>query len=307
MNKFDNDAAIAFQRMQMSTYEKAWYKSCTEVLEKKELYGLRCLDLCCGNGEFANILREKFHMDVVCTDYIPLHLEQARKNGFKTIEINLDDDMTTIQSLAKDYLQSFDIVVNLAAIEHIFNTGNLIGFAHKVLKPNGYFLVNTPNISFAAYLLYTLMRGRPFGEGYHIRFWEYNFLRTNLFLYGFNHFEDYRKFYSLPYNPVLRAFRNRRTIARIITPFFHACKILQHIPFLKGFSADELTILCRKEDVPLVGFELNDVRRNLANTMSENERELMIERLKIARQKGWLDEHLYLSNLVDEFVKNSRN
>lgn len=301
MSKFDHDADAALLRSQISTYDKPWYKSCEAVLVKKGLRGLRCLDLCCGNGEFSDILRDRFAMEVVCADYVPLHLERARREGYETIEINLEDKEKAIGTLASTYRQSFDLVVNLAAIEHIFNTPNLLGFSHEVLKPNGYFLVNTPNIAFSGYLLYSVLAGRPFGEGHHIRFWDYRFLRTNLFLFGFNHFEDFREFYSLPYDPLLRACRGRKNVARCLTLFFHACRPLQHLSVLKGLCTDELTVLARKEDVPVIGFELAQVRKVLAACGEGDLKKMMVARLRMARSRGWLDEHLHLARMVDEY------
>ncbi|NTW87917.1 MAG: class I SAM-dependent methyltransferase [Desulfobulbaceae bacterium] len=300
MSKFDHDTDAALLRAQISTYDKPWYKSCEEVLKNKGLRGLRCLDLCCGNGEFSDILRNRFDMEVVCADYVPLHLERARTKGYETIQINLEDDEDVIDNVAANYLKSFDLVVSLATIEHVFNTANLLAFSHEVLKSNGCLLINTPNVAFSGYLFYSLLAGRPFGEGHHIRFWDYRFLRTNLYLFGFNHFEDFRKFYSLPHDPILRACRNRKNIAWLITMCFHSCRVLHHLSFLRGLCSDELTILSRKEEVPIVGFELAQVRKKLISCDDEV-RKMLQQRLQTARRRGWLDEHLYLAKLVDEF------
>jgi hypothetical protein len=64
---------------------------------------------------------------------------------------------------------------------------------------------------------------------------------------------------------------------------------------------DELTILSRKEDVPLIGFELAQVLKKLAACSTSEGKRMMQERLRAAKKKGWLDEHLYLAKLVDEF------
>ena len=192
-------------------------------------------------------------------------------------------------------------MVSLATIEHVFNSDNLLSFAHTVLKHGGLLLMNTPNISFPAYGIYSLFSGnRPFGEGHHVRFWDYRFLRTNLFLNGFTTEIDGRKFYSLPTDAMLRAFGNRKKLASFVAWFFHGCRILHYVPFLRGISSDELTVLAKKDNVPACGFELNTVRHYLhANKGTENA-EIVIARLREARELGWLDEHLYLSKLVDE-------
>jgi hypothetical protein len=96
-----------------------------------------------------------------------------------------------------------------------------------------------------------------------VRFWDFRFLRTNLFLNGFSVTEDGRKFYALPEDAMLRAFRNRRRLASFFAWFFHGCRVLQHVPFLRGLCCDELTVLARKDEAPAVGFELNRVEKFL--------------------------------------------
>jgi len=300
MSKLEHDAAAAVLRQGMSTFDKPWYESCSEVLERNNIKGLKCLDLCCGNGEFSHILRDKHQMDVTCADYIPFHLQHARDAGFATFPIDIDAAADEVDESATPYAGQFDLVVNLAAIEHVFNSDNLLRFAHKVLKPGGLLLVNTPNIDFLAYRFYVLFSGnRPFGEGHHIRFWDYRFLRTNLFLNGFSVSDDARKFYALPQDAMLRAFKNKKRIAAMVAWMFHGCSFLQHIPFLRGICSDELTVLSVKDDVPAMGFGLNTVQRFLDEHKGTEERRDAVTRLQEARKNGWLNEHLYLAKLVD--------
>jgi SAM-dependent methyltransferase len=300
MSKQEHDAAAAEFRQQISTFEKPWYRSSSELLAKECIQGVRCLDLCCGNGEFSHILREKHKMDVICADYIPAHQQQVRSMGFETIPIDIDASAEQVDAVAEPYADEFDLVVNLAAIEHVFNSDNLLRFAHTVLKPGGLLLVNTPNIDFLAYRIYALFSGnRPFGEGHHIRFWDFRFLRTNLFLNGFTVINDARRFYALPQDAMLRAFKNRKRIASMVAWLFHSCQILQHIPLLRGMCSDELTVLAVKDDVPAMGFELNSVRRFLKEHAGTDKEKSAAARLLEARENGWLDEHLYLEKLVD--------
>ncbi len=301
MSKLEHDAAVAELRGKISTLNKAWYQSCSDLLTAKNITKLRCLDLCCGNGEFSQILRDKHQMEVTCADYIPFHLQHAETDGFETISVNIDDDADNVDSVAVKHVGKFDIVVNLAAIEHVYNSDNLLRFAHTVLKPGGLLLVNTPNISFLSYRIYSLFSGnRPAGEGHHIRFWDYRFLQTNLFLNGFSVIEDARKFYALPQDAMLRSFRNHRRLAFIAAWLFHGCQILQHVPFMKGVCSDELTVLARKDECPVTGFELYTIKRALDGFSEKDVRDKAVLRLKEAKRRGWLDEHLYLSKLVDE-------
>lgn len=300
MSKFEHDAGAARMRAEVSRVDKPWYLSGSDILEKKGLQGLTCLDLCCGNGEFSKILRDTHQMNVVCADYIPSHLEKVSEMGFATIRVDLDESSEQLDRLAAAHKDSFDLVVNLAAIEHVYNSDSLLRFAHTVLKPGGHLLVNTPNISFLGYRLYSLFAGnRPFGEGHHVRFWDYRFLRTNLFLNGFSVADDGRAFYALPQDAMTRAFNNNKGLASFIAWFFHGCRLFHKIPFCKGLFCDELTILAKRDEVPAVGFELNQVQRYFANQDSDEEKRQAVMRFKKAQELGWLKEHLYLSEFVD--------
>jgi hypothetical protein len=190
--------------------------------------------------------------------------------------------------------------VSLATIEHVFDSDILLRFAHTVLKPDGWLLVNTPNVSFAGHRLYALFSGnRPFGEGHHVRFWDFRFLRTNLFLNGFRVVEDARRFQALPEDTLARAFRGRRGIARAVAWVFHACRLLQHLPGGRGWFADELTVLAQREAAFPIGFSVAGVQTRLDQLRGGPERIAAIARLKEARRRGWLNEHLMLAALVD--------
>lgn len=301
MSKVEHDAEAAKYRADcVSRLDKPWYRSSSEILAKNNIENSYCLDLCCGNGEFSRILRDQYRMQVVCADYIPFHLDRVAEMGFETFAVDIDADARQVDATAQKYAGSFDLVVSLAAIEHVFDSDNLLRFAHTVLKPGGILLVNTPNISFLSYRLYSIFSGnRPAGEGHHIRFWDYRFLRTNLYLNGFSIIDDGRKFYALPQDAMLRAFRNRRKLASLAAWFFHACRILQHVPFLRGLCCDELTVLARKDDAPAIGFELNRVKKFLRIAEQNGTLPDALKRLKEAHTRGWLNEHLYLSELVD--------
>lgn len=301
MSKLEHDTGAAEMRSQVSRYDKPWYRSCSDLLTARQISGLQCLDLCCGNGEFAEILRDRHQMQVTCSDYVPAHLDKAKQNGFETFRLDLDADTEEVDLIANSYSEQFDIVTNLATIEHVFDSDNLLRFAHTVLKPGGMLLLNTPNIAFLSYRIYSVFAGnRPSGEGHHVRFWDFRFLRTNLFLNGFTVVEDARRFFALPEDAMLRAFKNRRWIASPVAWLFHICQILQHIPFMRSLCCDELTVLARKDAVPAVGFELNRVKKYLDQLTGSEDYNSVIDRLKQAREMGWLDEHLYLSHLIDD-------
>ena len=77
------------------------------------------------------------------------------------------------------------------------------------------------------------------------------------------------------------------------------CRIFQHVPFFRGICSDELTVLAEKNDVPAIGFGLNRVKQFLETHEGTEKGNRAVARLKEARKRGWLDEHLYLAMMVD--------
>lgn len=278
-----------------------WHKSAASVLQKEGLFGLRCLDLCAGNAAFSQILRDRFDMEVTCADYAPAHLCQQQALGFRTLAVDLDADADSVDAIANEHQAAFDLVVSLATIEHVFDSDNFLRFCHMVLRPEGMLLVNTPNISYIGYRLYACLSGnRPFGDGHHVRFWDYRFLRTHLYLNGFMIIKDARGFFSLPMDPLMRAFRGRKRLARGIAYLFHVCKGLQHLPGGKQGFTDELTVLAKREDAYPVGFQYPRVLQQLARLSGSPQEAEVLERLQEARRLGWLGEHPMLNSLTAE-------
>ncbi len=306
MSKIEHDYYAAKVRSCISDNNRPWYVSSLSALKVIDNFNIcKCLDLCSGNCDFSQILRRDYEMDVTCVDYIPMQVEYAKELGFDTLSVDLDNSAETIDLIANEHTNLFDLVVSLATIEHVFNADNLLRFCHTVLKPGGWLLVNTPNIGFAGYRLYSMLSGnRPFGEGHHVRFWDFRFLRTHLFLNGFSRFKDCRSFHSLPLDPLVRAFRGRKRLAGIVARLFYSCFLFQRIPWLRGLCTEELTVLARKDDIPPIGFELPTVRRSLERLQGKD-RAKAVERLKEARGLGWMNEHLNLASFVDHLEPKS--
>jgi|GEM_PF-1817211 2-polyprenyl-3-methyl-5-hydroxy-6-metoxy-1,4-benzoquinol methylase len=301
MSKAEHDTRVAELRGATTHYERPWYKSAAVVMQRRGLSGLNCLDLCAGNAEFSEILRDRFDMKVTCADYAPAHLKRQQELGFKILPVDLDAPSESVDAIASKHTGTFDLVVSLATIEHVFDSDSLLRFAHTVLRPEGMLLVNTPNIGFAGYRLYSCLSGnRPFGEGHHVRFWDYRFLRTNLFLNGFQVIEDARRFFSPPLDQLTRAFRGRQHVAAGISFLFYACQLLQHLPGGRNWFSDELTVLAKREDVYPVGFQIMRIRSELERLRGLPEEPQVVARLAEARHRGWLSEFLMLDALVDE-------
>jgi SAM-dependent methyltransferase len=301
VSKEEHDARGAVLRAAERHTDRPWYRSAERVLERHHLHGLACLDLCAGNAEFSEILRERFAMRVTCADYAPAHLEHQRALGFDVLSVDLDRSMADVDRAAAARAGAFDLVVSLAAIEHVFDSDNFLRFCHTVLKPGGLLLLNTPNIAFIGYRLYSwLSGGRPFGEGHHVRFYDFRFLRTNLYLNGFAVIDDARGYFGLPSDVMTRALRGRGLAGRVASRLFTVCRELQRVPGLRGWTTDELTVVARREGIGALGFQYLRVRAGLDALRGRPEYDDAVARLREARRRGWLDEHLMLRTLADE-------
>ena len=301
MSKQEHDAGAAIVRGAARRLDRPWYRSAERVLERHRLSGLTCLDLCAGNAEFSELLRDRFAMRVTCADYAPAHLEHQRALGFDTLAVDLDGSAAEVDRTAAARAGAFELVVSLATIEHVFGSDNFLRLCHTVLKPGGLLLVNTPNIAFVGYRLYSrLSGGRPFGEGHHVRFFDFRFLRTNLFLNGFSVIDDARGYFGLPSDVMTRALRGRRRAGQAVSRLFGVCHGLQRVPWLRAWCTDELTVLARKEPAFPIGFQYPRVLSLLAELRGRPEHDGAVARLRAARRRGWLDEHLMLKALSDE-------
>jgi SAM-dependent methyltransferase len=301
VSKQEYDARGAVLRAAKRHADRPWYRSAEGVLERHGLRGLACLDLCAGNAEFSETLRERFAMHVTCADYAPAHLEHQRALGFDILSVDLDGSIADVDRTAAARAGAFDLVVSLAAIEHVFDSDNFLRFCHTVLKPGGLLLLNTPNIAFIGYRLYSwLSGGRPFGEGHHVRFYDFRFLRTNLFLNGFGVIDDARGYFGLPSDVMTRALRGGGRVGSVASRLFSVCRGLQRVPGLRGWATDELTVLARREGMEALGFQHLRVRSRLDGLRGRPEHDDAVARLREARRRGWLDEHLMLKTLADE-------
>jgi SAM-dependent methyltransferase len=306
MNKIEHDTRVAESRGATTHYERPWYKNAAIVLQQKGLYGLNCLDLCAGNAEFSEILRDRFDMKVTCADYAPAHLKRQQELGFITLPVDLDAAAESVDLIASEHTGSFDLVVSLATIEHIFNSDSLLRLAHTVLRPEGMLLVNTPNIGFAGYRLYSCLSGnRPFGDGHHVRFWDFRFLRTNLFLNGFDVIDNGSRFYGVSLDLLMRAFKGKKVLASFVAQLFGVCAALQHLPGGKSWFADELTVLARKEDTYPIGFQCTHVETGLKRIRGQKADRQGRLRLQEALRRGWLREHPMLAGIAAGAIDGS--
>lgn len=100
---------------------------------------LRVLDLGCGNGSLSSYLTEQGY-EVIGMEESPSGVEIARRNF-----TNCQFIQGSIYSPPQEILNnSFDIVISIEVVEHLFYPKELPRLAKKCLKPNGTLIITTP-------------------------------------------------------------------------------------------------------------------------------------------------------------------
>lgn len=128
---------------------RAQYKIALDLLKYVPIKG-KVLDVACGFGEFADILKE-IGFEVVCVDGAGRLIEDIKQRGYEGYKINLEYQKLPFGN------NEFDIVVSLDTIEHIWNTGHYLAEIVRVLKPSGYAIFTTPNYNCWTYRIVHLL------------------------------------------------------------------------------------------------------------------------------------------------------
>ena len=156
--------------------------------------GRRCVDVGCGAGGFAPLLRERFGF-IAGVDLSPTVARAAAGRGMRALCADLDEGELPFAA------ESFDAAVCCDVLEHVFDP---IVFARRVvriLKPGATFVVSVPNIRYLPRVLsliggyFPRTTGDPNGyDGGHLHYYTTRNLAeifqsaglTNVRSYGFN-------------------------------------------------------------------------------------------------------------------------
>jgi len=103
--------------------------------------GAVLLDCGCDTGEFTVEIARRVGTNVVYgIDVVPKRYEQAMARSIRVIEADLNNPFPFEDN-------SVDVVHSNQVIEHILNLNSFISEIHRVLKPGGYAIVSTENLS----------------------------------------------------------------------------------------------------------------------------------------------------------------
>lgn len=122
----------------------------------------RILDVGCGNGRFLSLLKEygSPEWELVGLDIDEVAIAACREKGF-------DAHAGRIEDLKLDR-EKFDAVIMLQLIEHVENPKEVSKNVLALLKPEGVFIVETPNIDS---LDHKLFKGSYWGHYHFPRHW----------------------------------------------------------------------------------------------------------------------------------------
>lgn len=203
-------------------FGRPWYKPAFELIKKfpKEI---KILDLGCGLGEFSSILKNE-DFEVFCADGSKKYVEMIKKKRFNASYFDFNEKFPFKS-------ESFDLVISLEVIEHIEKAEEFLSEINRILKPNGYFLVSTPNIAYFGLRLKSLL-GFPLpDEGYHFRFFTFKSLKKLLIK---------NKFKLVNHNSI--------TLIHGAHKLFRCSPIVIKTPFLPNLFALKSIILARKNE-----------------------------------------------------------
>ena len=124
------------------------YKLALGIMAGRE-FGNNVLDVGAGKGEFADVL-SKLGYRVSCVEGTKKLFEELKEKGYKSAHVDLEEENLPFPD------NSFDLVVSLEVIEHLWNTDHYLSELKRVVKPNGYVLITTPNYNYWSFRLRAL-------------------------------------------------------------------------------------------------------------------------------------------------------
>jgi len=119
------------------------------------------LDAGCGEGVLCFLVQEQYEK-VIGIDVASVRLARAREkaseavnsNRFLFLEADLDQPLPVEGN-------SIDVLCSLNVIEHVFDVYALVADFHRVLRPGGFALFQTPNIGYVKHRVRLLLGRLP--------------------------------------------------------------------------------------------------------------------------------------------------
>ncbi|MBN2454479.1 class I SAM-dependent methyltransferase [Candidatus Woesearchaeota archaeon] len=121
--------------------------------------GKRLLDVGCGDGSFALMIKNRYGFDAEGVDIAGKAVQRANRSGVKAKVCNIEKKLPYESG-------RFDAVILCEVIEHIFDTESLIKEIYRVMKKGGLLFLTTPNVASLTSRIRLLFGGYPNGVEY---------------------------------------------------------------------------------------------------------------------------------------------
>lgn len=165
------------------------HRAFPEIFENRK--HRRILDLSAGVGYVTQRLIENYPATIISHDISPsclMHLQQLKA---PTLSFDIDNSKTGFPFVSG----AFDAVISLVTIEHVLFVNEFLSEIWRILCPEGYLYISTPNYAAPEYLIGPVIRGRAFHDpfttssGYefyaHVRYYTFRTLKALLESHNF--------------------------------------------------------------------------------------------------------------------------
>ncbi|MCS7122121.1 MAG: class I SAM-dependent methyltransferase, partial [Archaeoglobaceae archaeon] len=124
----------------------------------------KILDVGCGDGKFTKLIAEACRAkEVYGLEISEIGVEMAKRNGINCSKCDVDVENFPFDS------NYFDAVFAGEIIEHLYDPDHFLEEVHRVLKPDGIFVLTTPNLASIHNRIALLLGYQPFPIGISLR------------------------------------------------------------------------------------------------------------------------------------------
>jgi len=123
----------------------------------------KILDIGCGNGSLLFKLADKFD-ELYGIDISPSRIKEAQELAKQKFSANNNKFHFFVQNIDEkiDFSENtFDVIICLAVLEHIFDPYFVVGEINRTLKPKGIFILEVPNVAYLKYRIQLLFGKLP--------------------------------------------------------------------------------------------------------------------------------------------------
>jgi len=163
-------------RVRVVDSNRPWYRFASALLEYVPVED-KALDVGCGVGEFLGYLNAR-GFEAQGIDGSAEQIAVVVAHGQRGQVVDLEEALPFEDG-------RFGLVTCLEVIEHIAQAEFILKEIQRILKPNGFLLLSTPNFTFLTDRLHYLLGEPPKHEGIHLRFFTRDKLEKSLQSAGF--------------------------------------------------------------------------------------------------------------------------